>query len=331
MENKKDIAVSVYCMTYNHVDIISKAIDGFVMQKTNFPFEVWVHDDCSTDGTIDVLKEYESKYPDLIHVVYEEENMYSKGYGIFALMKPYIVGKYHAMCEGDDYWTDPYKLQKQYDFMEENPDVALCVHASTELNLTTGNSFKRPAGMSSQYLDMSKIIECGGGFFPTNTFFAKNTYDVGIKRWGNGICGDFNRILLAGLNGKVYYMDEIMSVKTAGYSGSWSSRHSDVDIMCQHVENEITSLELFNKDTDYKYDEAVKNKIKLYRYQIDCEYRGNVKLLFTDPYYKDAYQLLPKAKKIRSFLLAYMKPVYSLYSILNKVLIKIKSKIKKVN
>jgi len=104
-------------------------MDGFIMQKTNFPFEILIHDDASTDATASIIKEYEKKYPDIIRAVYQAENQYSKGInpGIEHLF-PNAKGKYIALCEGDDYWTDPYKLQKQVDFLETHLEHNLCSH-----------------------------------------------------------------------------------------------------------------------------------------------------------------------------------------------------------
>lgn len=127
MNPNQEIMVTVQCLTYNHAAYIKQCIDGFLMQKTSFKFEVIVHDDASTDGTTEILKEYASKYPDIIKPIIETENQYIKvGFsGIFTLMNQKSNGKYIAYCEGDDYWIDPLKLQKEVDFLEENPDYGL--------------------------------------------------------------------------------------------------------------------------------------------------------------------------------------------------------------
>jgi glycosyltransferase involved in cell wall biosynthesis len=100
------------------------------MQKTDFPIEILIHDDCSTDGTTEIIREYEAKYPDLIFPLYEEENQYQQGKAAEIDFYNYrrARGKYIAYCEGDDYWTDPLKLQKQVDFMEANPEYSVCFH-----------------------------------------------------------------------------------------------------------------------------------------------------------------------------------------------------------
>ena len=117
-----DIKISIICNAFNHARYIRDTLDGFVMQKTDFKFEILIHDDASTDETADIIREYEAKYPDLIKPIYQKENQYSKDVWItdvFQLRRS--KGKYIALCEGDDYWTDPDKLQKQYDALESHP------------------------------------------------------------------------------------------------------------------------------------------------------------------------------------------------------------------
>jgi len=123
-----DPLVSIRCLVYNHEPYLRQCLDGFVMQQTTFPFEAIVHDDASTDGSAAIIREYAEKYPDIIKPIYETENQYSKHDGSLgrimnAAMHP--ASKYIALCEGDDYWTDPNKLQAQVDIMEANEDIGL--------------------------------------------------------------------------------------------------------------------------------------------------------------------------------------------------------------
>ncbi len=127
--SQEPLILSIRCITYNHEPFIRQCLEGFVMQKTNFRFEAIVHDDASTDGTADIVREYAAKYPDIIKPILETENQYSKRNGsIGRIMDAACKGKYIALCEGDDYWTDPNKLQKQVDFLESHPDYAMCFH-----------------------------------------------------------------------------------------------------------------------------------------------------------------------------------------------------------
>jgi len=131
---KEEPLVSIQCLIYNHEPYLRKCLNGFVIQKTSFKFEAIVHDDVSTDGSADIIKEYAEKYPDIIKPIYEKENQYSKHDGsLNKIMNNACLGKYIAFCEGDDYWTDPYKLQKQVDFLESNSDYGL-VHTNCSCN-----------------------------------------------------------------------------------------------------------------------------------------------------------------------------------------------------
>lgn len=143
-----DPLVSIRCLVYNHEPFLRQCLDGFVMQQTTFPFEAIVHDDASTDGSAAIIREYAEKYPDIIKPIYETENQWGKGTIdkiIEAAMHP--NSKYIAHCEGDDYWTDPHKLQIQVDFLESHPDYALSVH-----------DFKVSENVNQRFRDFSPII-----------------------------------------------------------------------------------------------------------------------------------------------------------------------------
>ena len=131
--NMTNYTVAVWCITYNQKDFIKDALNGFIMQKTNFPFVVIVHDDKSTDGTTDIILEYAQKYPEIIIPVIETENQWSKGglkHIVNIMNSHYRIGKYIAFCEGDDYWTSPDKLQTQIDLLESHPEYSMCFHSA---------------------------------------------------------------------------------------------------------------------------------------------------------------------------------------------------------
>lgn len=134
---KSTALVAIHCLVYNHEPYLRDCLEGFVMQQTNFPFVAVVHDDVSTDGSAAIIREYEEKYPDIIKPIYETENQWRKG-TLTKVMDAAIDAtgaKYVAFCEGDDYWTDPLKLQKQVDFMEANPECGLCYTDYSKCNL----------------------------------------------------------------------------------------------------------------------------------------------------------------------------------------------------
>lgn len=148
---KGNISVSIDCITYNHAPFIRQCLEGFLMQKTNFSFEVLIHDDASIDGTADIIREYESRYPDIIKLIYQTENQYSKNVAISATFNfPRAKGKYIALCEGDDYWNDPLKLQKQVDILESDKNVGF-VYSKFQLINSDNAIIENSSTVSSQF------------------------------------------------------------------------------------------------------------------------------------------------------------------------------------
>lgn len=127
------VTLSVCCTTYNDEKYVRQALDSFLMQKTDFPFEIIVHDDASTDRTQEILREYQSCYPDQIRLILQTENQYQQGRSTSRIMNPYVRGTYVALCEGDDYWTDENKLQLQVDYLKAHPDCALAAHQAIRI------------------------------------------------------------------------------------------------------------------------------------------------------------------------------------------------------
>lgn len=130
-----NIMVSVLTTAYNHAPYIAQTIESIISQETNFHFELIIHDDASTDGTADIIRAYAEKYPDIIHPIFQTENQYSQGVDVYSFMNHWIHGKYVAQCEGDDYWCDIHKLQKQVDYMEMHPECSYCFCNSYNVNL----------------------------------------------------------------------------------------------------------------------------------------------------------------------------------------------------
>jgi len=167
--------VSICCQTYNHKNYIRQALDSFLMQKTNFSFEILLRDDASTDGTAEICKNYASKYPDLINLLAYEENQFSKGVKPFADNVKRARGKYIALCEGDDYWTDPYKLQKQVDFLEKNEEISFCYHNVKTLNVS-GRLFD--ANLEQSTIDYYTRHEVFDNKIPTLSIVFRNVLRV---------------------------------------------------------------------------------------------------------------------------------------------------------
>ncbi len=230
MDNQ-DIKVTVRCITYNQKDYIRQCLDGFVMQRTNFRFEAIVHDDASTDGTDEIVREYAEKYPDIIKPIFETENQYSKHDGSLGrIMNANTRGKYVAICEGDDYWTDPLKLQKQADFLDANPQCSLTYHAcknvfSTpcKVNSLTGENVK------DFYSDVDFVIHYP--FQTATVMYRKEILDSDLYKKAQAIGCVFGDVLLyfsASRFGTIEGVNEKMSVYRC-HEGSVSQHMYDAD------------------------------------------------------------------------------------------------------
>lgn len=134
----KNPLLSIICITFNHENYISQCLEGFFMQKANFTFEVIIHDDASKDKTSDIIRKYENEYPKIIKAIYQTKNQFSKGINPLLFSFPWSRGRYIAICEGDDYWIDPYKIQKQVDFLEGNTGYGLVFTKASKLIQKTG-------------------------------------------------------------------------------------------------------------------------------------------------------------------------------------------------
>lgn len=166
MTNPSSILVSIHCFTFNHEPFIERALQGFVMQKTSFPFIAVVIDDCSSDKTATIVRDYAKRYPSIIKAVCLEENYHSQNKTKGGFFRPFDKdAKYVAICEGDDYWTDPFKLQKQVDYLETHSDVGLCYTDYSRVNQDFQlinsacflNGIKRPNNFEEHLLSQGYI------------------------------------------------------------------------------------------------------------------------------------------------------------------------------
>lgn len=202
--------VTVRCTVFNHEPYLRKCLDGFVMQQTTFPFVVIVHDDASTDKSVVIIEEYAEKYPHIIKPIYEQENQYSKHDGsLWRIMNEATKGKYVALCEGDDYWTDPLKLQKQVDFLEKNKEYVMCFHNAKILNESASPiHFKKVE--EREYLCKELYDDW---IVPTASIMIK-TDILGQKKidYSKLLNGDIFVVMSAFEAGKVYGMADQMSV-----------------------------------------------------------------------------------------------------------------------
>ena len=255
-----DIKISIICNAYNHARYIRDTLDGFVMQKTDFKFEILIHDDASTDETADIIREYEAKYPDIIKPIYQKENQYSKDVWItdvFQLRRS--KGKYIALCEGDDYWTDPDKLQKQYDALESHPDIDICVHASTLINASDGSvNGTVDHGSEMIIIPVEKVIEGGGSFVSTNSILVRREILTERRKFVDVCPLDYTYQISGSLKGGMLYLPDNMSVYRVSVPGSWTEQSGKNLKAYLKFLNELTAgLKQLDQDTDKKYHKII--------------------------------------------------------------------------
>jgi len=275
--------VSICCTAYNHEKYIADAIESFLMQKTNFPIEIIIHDDASTDNTAEIIREYEKLHPKIIKPIYQKENQYSQGVKVSAeIVWAKVKGKYIALCEGDDFWTEPLKLQKQIDFIESQRDYVMCFHAVKVVD-TIKNPIGRHLGPygkgSKEYTIKENVI---GGFVHVSSVVMKTELvKDGMPKWYlNSRHGDFALALYLSAKGKTYYIDEEMSSHRVGVENSLMTKIRQN----YSKENEIN----YQKQRISTINEA--NKFYGYRYHFELEkvnLISEVKILLLENRFKE--------------------------------------------
>ena len=229
----KNIKVSIICLVYNHEPYLRKCLEGFVNQKCNFEYEVLIHDDASTDNSASIIREYEEKYPEIIKPIYQKENQHSKGVKITAtFLYPKAQGEYLAWCEGDDYWTNENKLQKQVDFLDSHSEYIACAHKYDVINKEGDKVDKITFGYYENEgvytLDDFQKYEMPSQLA---TFVYRNIFTKNIEKYrffdDATLPGDMKAVLFMLLHGNIYRLNEKYSVyrHVVEIGGdSWSSR-----------------------------------------------------------------------------------------------------------
>lgn len=267
-----NILVTIICTAYNHEKYISDAIDGFLMQKTNFDYEVLIHDDASTDKTADIIRKYAREYPEIVIPIIQEKNQVSQGVQIYKeYLYPKGKGKYFAICEGDDYWTDETKLQKQIDFLETHQDYSMCCHNSTRLHSNTGELVvENPVKEEGDVTPYEIILEPYKTWIATASLVFRR--ELAFNRpafFAKLPVGDMQLRLHCFTKGRVYYFKKPMSVYRIDVEGSYLYSYArDMDIRLNFQYSYITFLRNFDEYTDMQYHKCIVKRIKNHKQSI---------------------------------------------------------------
>lgn len=243
--------VSICCMTYNHEQYLEDTICSFLNQQTDFQYEILIHDDASTDKTPEIISFFQKKYPNIIKPIIQKDNQYSKGVAPnFAYNFPRAKGKYIALCEGDDYWTDHNKLQAQFSIMNENPECTISYHSALELNMDTNEYKKICSNLNKSGFDITSNIVLGrGSYIPTASIMFTNNNIGRLHEYVRiaGI-GDYFIQVVKTLEGRCYYIDKEMSVYRRNGVGSWTSKQDTLSHKIQYANNMVNGINELRKD-----------------------------------------------------------------------------------
>ena len=303
------VLVTIQCIAYNQRPYIRQCLDGLVSQETDFAFRILVHDDASTDGTDQIIQEYEQRYPHLVKGIYEKENLYSRG-GFRAIMKLLMEeseGKYIAYCEGDDYWTDPRKLQKQVDVMEAN-QAALCTHQVRSVWENGEKTDRLLPRITEDFVkDTEKFIPFLFSYgnsdcfvFQACSFLMRKDlleFPEGRPQFMElSDVGDVPLVLYLGAKGPVVYLAKEMARYRLASKSSWSkSMRHDRNRVLRHEEKMCACFEEYKNYTGNKYDFWIDGNIAKIRFNMLMQ-RGEYGKIMEEPY-RSIWSALPDKKR----------------------------------
>jgi len=243
--------LTIVCPVYNHEDFIRKALDGFLMQITNFNFKILIHDDASTDNTKDIILDYYKKFPQTIIPVLQEVNQHSLGISNASIIYPLVKSKYIALCEGDDYWTDPYKLQKQVDFLEANEDYVASFHEIQILE-QDGSLVKDYITQVPINYETIEDLARDGNYIHTPSVLFRNVIKSFPEEMQHSPIGDFFLYMLLAEHGKFKHLNDTMAVYRNGvgvFSGETQEKKGVITAITLYLLSDY-----FNKKADKKIE-----------------------------------------------------------------------------
>ena len=310
--------ITVIVMTYNQKDYIRESLDSILRQKTNVDFNVLIHDDCSSDGTSEIINEYKKQYLDKIKVIHQKERTFPVvGFNgmLYTYVAPIIESDYIAYCDGDDYWCDDEKLQKQYDFMSSHPEYSMCFHSAYQLRPNNDMSSKWFIAREGD-IDISDLINDKPGIcIATSSIFLKTNVFKDFSDWRKAYpVEDVPMYITAAMQGKIHRLKDIMCVYRQFAVGSWSAQNKgNNERIIRHMTDIKAATLLFDEQTNQKYHNLVVKQIE------SCDFRiayinKDLKTIFSKANKRFVKRL--KFKERFSLKLQYRAP--SLYNLLKK-------------
>lgn len=255
--------VSILCHAFNHAPYIRDALNGILMQETRFPFEIILHDDASTDGTADIVRDYQARYPTIIRAVLQRENQYSRGVDPALTTIPLTRGSWVAVCEGDDYWIDPKKLARQIEALERHPECKLCFHPAYRVECATGYSVTIGIYSPDQeaVVPVPEMIRKAKGTIPTAALLLRKDVALEFCAFREArpylTVGDLYLHILGSLDAGALYLGAVMSVYRMLTPGSWSEGYErNLTFQLRHTESRLQSFDELDELTGHRFSDA---------------------------------------------------------------------------
>ncbi len=266
IRQNEEILLSVNMITYNHEKYIAQALDSVLMQKVDFKYEIVVGEDCSTDRTRTILLEYKEKYPHIFTLILHEKNV-GAAKNVQAVDQA-CRGEYIAVLEGDDYWTDPNKLQTQVDEMRKYPDCHMSFHPALETweDKSGESEIARRQAKGNRVFTTHEIIRGGGGLCPTASLVLKKDVLENLPQWFyEAPAGDYFTQIFGSLHGGALYIDRPMSAYRRNVPGSWSLVNTDVTRHEQFLKDLLASFDNLERYLSKEfYDDINMRRSKVY-------------------------------------------------------------------
>lgn len=308
--------VSICCITYNHELYIEDTLEGFLIQETDFPFEILIHDDASTDRTTAIIQEYKEKYPKLIKPIFQKKNQYSKGLKISStFLFPVASGKYISMCEGDDFWSDSKKLQIQIEYMLDHPDCSMTFHAVNYLHAITAEVVKHHRNDNkSRNFSTDELILGGGGLVSTQSIIMRTDVIRNLPNFYElSPAGDYGLVLFAALKGNVHYLDKTMGVYRVGNYESvmGTVKNSKPLAYIFRYVKFAQMLNVFDQFTDYQFNSSVKIKASRLVFNAYRKVKYQMSVVKRMQAVRDCWSYLQYRHKVMSIILLLPLPATS--------------------
>ncbi|MEM9923097.1 MAG: glycosyltransferase [Cyanobacteria bacterium P01_D01_bin.50] len=284
---KNNIKVSVSLITFNHEKFIAQAIESILNQKVNFNYEIVIGEDFSRDKTREIVINYQKQFPDKIRLILPEKNLGCYGQKIFVKTLQACRGEYIALLDGDDYWTFPYKLQQQVDFLDNHPECTICFH---DVTIIFEDKAKLPRRYNdfepSQFSDLENILK--SNFIPTcSTLYRRGLFSEFPDWYYDTVCGDWVLHILNARHGKIGYINKSMGIYRVHRNGLFSSMRK-----IQQLQEVSKCYEFLNEYLNFEYNHLIKSE-QIYRY-LACFsiYRNEINLVKKKDYIIQLLQTL---------------------------------------